>query len=276
MDTRPAGRQKLVIHHVVQLAVTALVVSLVFTATSSTPSVPGAAPSPASVVLLPPTQPGLTSDEGVFLVTNADDGGSAAYFIAGNARHSILVSDMQVQVQLNPLRPVHAASREEVLGFAEGTPEGSALTGLLSGTEVAEADVEAGAPEAEPVLEQPSVYVVKRGDNLTRVAAEYGTTVDAIMMANGLADANRIYAGKALTIPSRDNVQTSVADVPEDQPSADVPNDATADATYTVQRGDSAIKIARTFGIDEGTLLEANGITNPNRVYVGQVLSIPS
>ena len=111
MDSRPAGRRKLVIHHVVQLAVTALVVSLVFAATSSTPSVPGAAPSTASIAQLPPTQPGLSSDEGIFLVTNADDGGSAAYFIAGDARHSIVVSDMQVQVQLNPLRPVHAASR---------------------------------------------------------------------------------------------------------------------------------------------------------------------
>src|SRR5437588_1870875 len=180
MDSRPAGRRKLVIHHVVQLAVTALVVSLVFAATSSTPSVPGAAPSTASIAQLPPTQPGLSSDEGIFLVTNADDGGSAAYFIAGDARHSIVVSDMQVQVQLNPLRPVHAASREEVLGFVEGAPVGSARTGLLSGPEVAEANVEGGAPDAEPVVEQPSVYVVKAGDNLTRVAAEYGTTVDAI------------------------------------------------------------------------------------------------
>src|SRR5207248_10688290 len=137
---RPAGRQEIVIQHVVQLAVTALVFSLVFAATSSTPSLPGAAPSPASLALLPPTQPGLSSDEGVFLVTDADDGGSAAYFIAGNARHSILVSDMQVQVQLNPLRPVHAASREEVLGFSEGAPVGGARTGLLSGPEVAEAN----------------------------------------------------------------------------------------------------------------------------------------
>ncbi len=45
--------------------------------------------------------------------------------------------------------------------------------------------------------------------------------------------------------------------------------------TYTVQPGDSAFKIARNFGIAQEALLEANGISNPNRVYAGQVLTIP-
>jgi LysM repeat protein len=46
--------------------------------------------------------------------------------------------------------------------------------------------------------------------------------------------------------------------------------------TYVVRPGDSAFLIARRFGIDQGALLAANGITNPNRVYAGQVLTIPS
>jgi LysM repeat protein len=276
MAGRPSRPREIVIHDVVQLAIIAFALSLLFAATSITPPAPGAAPGPQSVAQLPPTQPGLSSDEGVFLVTDADDGGSAAYFIAGNARHSILISDMQVQVQLNPLRPVHAASRDDVLSFPEGTPIGTARTGLLSVVATAEPDVEASAPDLQPVLEQPSVYVVKQGDNLTRLAAEYGTTIDAIMLANGLTNANRIYVGKALTIPSGNNVQTLVAESPEDQLIADAASGATSETTYTVQRGDSAIKIARTFGIDESALLDANGITNPNRVYVGQVLTIPS
>jgi nucleoid-associated protein YgaU len=174
----------------VLLAAIALVLSLTFA---------GNAPQP-SASQLPPTQPGLSHDEGAFLVTTADDGSQAVYFIAGNIRHSILWTDMQIELQLNPLWPVFSATPDDVLAFPEGTPVGAAPTGQL-GT------------EAEPAPE----------------------------------------------------------------PVADDSDSASADevTTYTVQRGDSAFKIARRFGIDEGALIDANGIINPNRVYVGQVLTIP-
>jgi len=149
----------------------------------------------------------------------------------------------------------------------------------------------------------PAIYTLRRGDNLTHIARDYGTSVDAILAANGLSNANRIYAGQSLVIPTADGSDTASADAPtapvaEDTSSpapvaqadssassdadattaSDSPADDDVDAasTYTVVRGDSAIKIARRFGVDEGALLDANGISDPNRVYVGQVLTIPS
>jgi putative chitinase len=139
-------------------------------------------------------------------------------------------------------------------------------------------------------MAEPTIYVSRPGDNLTHIAAQYGTTIAAILAANGVTNPNRIYAGQALTIPSAD--QPAVVETPGgpepmasevfQEPVADAPSgDASiaeapqGDATYTVQPGDSAIKIARRFGIDEEALLAANAITNPNRVYVGQVLTIP-
>ena len=48
-------------------------------------------------------------------------------------------------------------------------------------------------------------------------------------------------------------------------------------ATYTVRRGDYLAKIARTCGVSYSDLLQANPwITNPSRIYAGQVLNIPS
>lgn len=44
-------------------------------------------------------------------------------------------------------------------------------------------------------------YTVQPGDTLGALAARWGTTVDAIVAANGLADANRISIGQALAIP---------------------------------------------------------------------------
>jgi LysM repeat protein len=45
--------------------------------------------------------------------------------------------------------------------------------------------------------------------------------------------------------------------------------------TYTVQSGDSPSSIAERFGTTAEAIMEANGITDPTGLYVGQVLVIP-
>jgi LysM repeat protein len=45
------------------------------------------------------------------------------------------------------------------------------------------------------------VYVVKRGDTLSRIARAHGTTVKALKAANGL-EGDRIDAGQKLKLPS--------------------------------------------------------------------------
>ncbi|MGH2591890.1 MAG: PA14 domain-containing protein [Anaerolineae bacterium] len=46
-------------------------------------------------------------------------------------------------------------------------------------------------------------------------------------------------------------------------------------ATYVVQRGDNLFRIALRFGLTTDVVARANGILNPNQIYVGQVLCIP-
>ena len=45
--------------------------------------------------------------------------------------------------------------------------------------------------------------------------------------------------------------------------------------TYTVQPGDTLFQIARAYQIPLETLIRANRLTNPNEIYVNQVLRIP-
>lgn len=45
--------------------------------------------------------------------------------------------------------------------------------------------------------------------------------------------------------------------------------------TYTVQAGDTLFSIARDLGIEVDALMAANGLTDPDRLDVGQVLTIP-
>lgn len=46
----------------------------------------------------------------------------------------------------------------------------------------------------------PKSYTIKKGDNLTKIAKRYGTTVSALAKKNGIKNVNRIIAGKALKI----------------------------------------------------------------------------
>lgn len=43
-------------------------------------------------------------------------------------------------------------------------------------------------------------YTVKPGDNLTKIAKKYGTTVDRLVSLNGIANKNLIYVGQKLRV----------------------------------------------------------------------------
>ncbi len=46
-------------------------------------------------------------------------------------------------------------------------------------------------------------YTIKKGDNLSSLAKQFGTTVSAIAKANGISDPDMIYAGDKLSIPEK-------------------------------------------------------------------------
>ncbi len=100
-------------------------------------------------------------------------------------------------------------------------------------------------------------YTVQPGDNLTRLANRFGTSVWAIKNANGLSS-SVIRIGQVLFIPGSGGGGGS-----------------SCTQTYWVQHGDTLTSIARWFGVSVQSLANANGIWNPSRIYVGQPLCIP-
>lgn len=50
-----------------------------------------------------------------------------------------------------------------------------------------------------------NVYTVVKGDTLTKIAKQFGTTIEAIAKANNIANVNLINIGQKLTIPSATN-----------------------------------------------------------------------
>jgi LasA protease len=75
------------------------------------------------------------------------------------------------------------------------------------------------------------------------------------------------------------NAEASVSSGPVKTPTPDdahpLPPMRSEVEVYTVQRGDTLGEIAKQYGVSIGLLTMANGITNPNLLEVGQVLTIP-
>lgn len=53
---------------------------------------------------------------------------------------------------------------------------------------------------SQTVASQPGTYTVVAGDTLGEIATRFGTTVEALVASNGLADANTIYVGQVLKV----------------------------------------------------------------------------
>ncbi|MDT2769614.1 GH25 family lysozyme [Enterococcus pseudoavium] len=96
-----------------------------------------------------------------------------------------------------------------------------------------------------------SVHIVQSGENLSGIAAKYGTTYQSLAGLNGLSNPNYIYVGQQLKV------------------SGSVSNSR----SYSVQYGDTLSGIANKLGTSYQSLASLNGLSNPNLIYPGQQLA---
>lgn len=167
----------------------------------------------------------------------------------------------------------------------------------------------AAAPMKVP--EGCTVYVVKSGDALSKIAVRNGVTIKAIREANQMKD-DKIYVGQKLIIPkataaavangskkaangAKETVQPPKAEktpvttpatitnaapaAPAETPAVDAAATNAANQgmvfTYTFSEGDTLNGIARTFGVLKEDLMRVNNIKDPNSIKPGQKLVIP-
>ncbi len=67
---------------------------------------------------------------------------------------------------------------------------------------------ETDVPTNTPTPQGQQTYEVKSGDTLRAIAAEFGVTVEAIVIANSLADPNLVFIGQLLLIPTEEPATT--------------------------------------------------------------------
>jgi LysM repeat protein len=136
-----------------------------------------------------------------------------------------------------------------------------------------------GTPTSTPTVPptgtptpEVTTYIVRPGDTLSTIAAQFDVTVEALMEANGLTN-HMIQVGQELIIPVEGGGPGGSPEVGETPGSEATTQPETV--TYVVQAGDSLSEIARRFNVTIEAVMEANGITDPDSIREGQELLIP-
>ncbi|MCP9314008.1 LysM peptidoglycan-binding domain-containing protein [Liquorilactobacillus nagelii] len=111
-------------------------------------------------------------------------------------------------------------------------------------------------------------YTVKSGDSLSGIASSHGTTVSSLASLNNISNTNLIYVGQVLKL-SANSTSTSSNKTSSSSTTA-------ASGTYTVKSGDTLYGIAANNNTSVSSLVSLNSITDPDNIYVGQVLKLSS
>lgn len=102
-----------------------------------------------------------------------------------------------------------------------------------------------------------TLYTVKNGDTLGAIATKYGVGVNNILRMQPVAITNKnlIMPGDILAIPAT-----------KPQPLEDI--------LYMVKAGDTLGAIAKRYGVTVAALMKLNSITDPDKIYIGNLLKI--
>jgi murein DD-endopeptidase MepM/ murein hydrolase activator NlpD len=107
------------------------------------------------------------------------------------------------------------------------------------------------APSAEAAPIAPTTYAVLAGDTLYSIARKHGVSVDAVLWANNLSDANVLKAGQKLVIPP------------------------STGKLHTAKEGDTIEALAQSYGVSKTGIAAVNGLGEADALKPGQRLLIP-
>jgi LysM repeat protein len=177
---------------------------------------------------------------------NIATGAIALFVFAAGATYTVQPGDTLSDIAVENGTTASALIRENNLSNPDRIHVGQQL--VIPGT--------AGAGGAA----SSSTHTVSSGESLSMIAAKYSMTVAALAEANGITNTNVIYIGTRLNLSA--------------EPVDFTPGTGST-GTHKVASGETLGKIAATYGTTIGALVELNGITNPDLIRVGELLTVP-
>lgn len=104
---------------------------------------------------------------------------------------------------------------------------------------------------SEPISDQVSVYVVRKGDNIAQIAKMFNVSANTILWANNLKKGNKLVEGDTLIILPVSGV------------------------SITVQKGQTLKGLAKKYNVDSSDIAALNGISEDEKLNSGDTLIIP-
>lgn len=118
--------------------------------------------------------------------------------------------------------------------------------------------VETTVPKSIPPKNRYSVYRVKKGDSLTRIAHRFSIPVQTLMQLNGLNHKSLLAIGQKLKLPlSRERYE------------------ALTSGLYRIKEGDTLISIAKKFDLDPKEIAKFNDIKTAADIRTGKMIKLP-
>jgi len=125
-------------------------------------------------------------------------------------------------------------------------------------------------PPVNKVATQSEIYIVKKGDILSRLAVRFHTTTKELTSLNNLSNPNNLYVGQELHIPASNKARSSKSG------SASVHGYPSAEKgqKYEIRKGDTLSRIAVAANVSIDELRSVNNIKN-DRIFAGEIIYIP-
>lgn len=106
--------------------------------------------------------------------------------------------------------------------------------------------------EVAPLNDRISIYIVRKGDNLSQISEMFGVSTNTIIWANDLKNGDSLQMGQELIILPITGIQ------------------------YTIQKGDTLKSVAQKFKGDADEIASFNDINDPNsNLAIGEIIIIP-
>lgn len=207
-----------------------------------------------------------------YTVQSGDTVGAIAERFSSEAQAIIDYNSLEdnglIYIDQNLLIPVPAGVGRPVAPPAEVPPGGG------QGSDPDAGGTGGSSPTAE------DVYVVQAGDNLFRIALRFNLGYETLARYNGIVNPNLVYVGQTIRIPAS-------ATIPDGTPATAQPIVTVAPPTtqgtyygntviHIVQPGENIFRIGLRYNVTWDVIARANGLYNPNLVFVGQQLIIPT